>query len=454
MPSTCGFKDPVTGLRDCPEPRWKAGATYCSHHEAVYREMRRTAKANGDVTPSRKTPAFTGVKVTLSDAPVSTGDRTHEYIVNPELGALWNCELAGMAQGDPGGAFLFFGPAGSGKTDGAEALAAMTGLEFTAVDAASMTDPEAWFGTREIVVQDGVAVTDYRPSVFAESIQKPGVTYIDEITRCRPEGINILIPVLDHTRKVTNPLTGEIIHRHPQNIIIMGGNVGVNFVGTNAVDPAFWTRATKVEFNYLPEDEEKKVLMDATGVDIDTAYVLVRFANDTRQKAQNDDEFTAISTRELLTTAKRVARGLDRDLAVKFEILMGTSNEGGNASLRNELNNIWNGVRAAKDPSNAPKAPAAGPTASTSSDWTCPTHGTVKVIPAGTSAKTGKAYASFRACGSFGCPMTEDNSKNIPNASIKQSQAAAGTAGLVCGDCGHTNPPGRTTICSNCGSTL
>ena len=465
----CGFKNPVSGLRDCYEERWKVGATYCAAHEKEYREMKRQAKAGGTSIPrAPRKPAFTGISAAPADAPEGTGLRTHKYVVNPELGALWNAEMAGMAK-RPGSAMLWIGPSGSGKTDGAEALAAQSKLDFTKVDAGSMTDPEAWFGTREIVVQDGVAVTDYHPSGFVESIQKPGVTFIDEITRCRPEGINVLIPVIDHTRQVTNPLTGEIIHRHPQNLIIMAGNVGVNFVGTNAVDPAFWTRATKVVFDYLPEDMEKQVVMEASGCDLDTAYVLVQFAGDSRAKARNDDEFTAISTRELIRTGQRVADGLDRDLAVKFEILNGVSDEGGSSSIRKQLESIWNGKRAMRDPS-TPKVPdpTSSPTsgsgssasASTLRGWVCPAHGTVKVIPAGTSAKTGKPYASFKACGTFGCQATEDNTGNgtyappkpptVNGAPVKPKASPPS----VCGDCGVPQPIGRTTICISCGATL
>ena len=36
-------------------------------------------------------------------------------------------------------------------------------------------------------------------------------------------------------------------------------------------------------------------------------------------------------------------------------------------------------------------------------EWTCPLHGTRKVIPAGVSKKTGKPYGSFVACGENNC---------------------------------------------------
>jgi MoxR-like ATPase len=370
--------------------------------------------------------------------------------VNRELRALWNAAIVGATK-RPAGNFLFVGPSGSGKTDGAESLALESGLEFTKCDAASMTDPEAWFGTREIVVQDGVAVTDYRPSAFIESIQKPGVTFIDEINRCRDEGRQILLPVLDYTRAVMNPLTGEIVHRHPQNYIVMAGNVGLAFTGTSAIDPAFWTRATTVEFEYIDEASERHIVESAAGCDAETAYVLVRFAVDSRQRAAADDEFPAISTREIISAGQRVADGLSRDLAVKFDILNHVSSEGGTASIRNELESIWTGVRAAKIPG-APAAPATAagdPPAAAASTWVCPAHKSVKVIPAGVSQRTGKPYSSFKACGVFGCPNTESNSQ-APAA----AQKAAGNTVVLCASCNIPQPAGRTTICVSCGAAL
>ncbi len=454
--TTCGFKNTATGIRDCENPRWKVGATYCKQHEDEYRAMRRGAPAG---TP--QTPRMT---ITLDDIVIPEG-RTHTYIVPKELNSLWDSAMVGATK-RPAGNFLFIGPPGSGKTDGAEELARASSLDFTKIDAASMTDPEAWFGTREIVVEDGVAVTDYKPSIFIESIQKPGITFIDEINRCRDEGRNIIIPIIDHTRAVVNPLTGEIIHRHPQNFIIMAGNVGLAFTGTSAIDPAFWTRADVVEFEYIEQDIERAVVAQASGCDVETAYVLVRFAVDSRARAANDEEFPAISTRELINTGQRVADGLQRDLAVKFGILNHVSKEGGNSSLRNELQNIWNGVRTAKPPTASPEpqgfvgqAPVGTygqPPPRQPASWVCPDHNVVKTVPAGVSVKTNKPYSAFKACSVYGCPNTETNTKG----GVGGGKVAApiistpSGAGIRCQDCGTVNPTGRNTICISCGSSL
>ena len=46
----------------------------------------------------------------------------------------------------------------------------------------------------------------------------------------------------------------------------------------------------------------------------------------------------------------------------------------------------------------ATSAHTAVPTSHASSGWTCPTHGLVKVVPAGVSKRTGKAYPAFEVC--------------------------------------------------------
>ena len=43
-------------------------------------------------------------------------------------------------------------------------------------------------------------------------------------------------------------------------------------------------------------------------------------------------------------------------------------------------------------------APSHAPSATASSGWTCPTHGLVKVVPAGVSKRTGKSYPAFEVC--------------------------------------------------------
>lgn len=57
-------------------------------------------------------------------------------------------------------------------------------------------------------------------------------------------------------------------------------------------------------------------------------------------------------------------------------------------------------IAKAPSPSANGSAPQAAPA---DPGWTCPVHGTSKVIPAGISRKTNKPYAAFVVCGMGGC---------------------------------------------------
>jgi MoxR-like ATPase len=373
-----------------------------------------------------------------SDAEVA---HSHQYVPMPELLELERTMVEG-AKKRPAGNMIFTGPSGCGKTDAARDFAARIGLPYTKIDAASMTDPESWFGTRELVIKDGVAVTEYRPSAFIESIQRPGVTLIDEVTRVVDRHRNILLPIIDHTRAVLNPLTGEVVQRHPMNFIIMAGNVGMAFTGTTNVDPAFYNRARHIEFDYIDVENEQRIVKDAGGCDAEDAFVLVRFATDTRAKARMNPDHTPISTRQLIEMSRDIADGMSRDLTVKLNVLNNASDEGAPQSIRQELVAIWNGVRDLKMPQPVVAKPRV---TEADSGWVCPTHGTSKIVPAGVSKVTGKPYASFRACGAMGCSITEDR--------VQPRNPAQGTTSKVCGSCGDANAPGLT-YCVSCGIKL
>lgn len=269
----------------------------------------------------------------------------HPYVPHAEMVSVFKAVVAhAEATGEHPMNLIFIGPSGSGKTEGAAFLADQLGLPFTKVDAAAMTDPESWFGTREVVVKDGVSVTAYRPSTFVEALGQPGVLLIDEVNRVRDEHRNILLPLTDGSYRVTNPLTGDVVVRHPQCYIIMSGNRGLAFTGTYPVDPALTTRAATVLFDYLAPDVETAIAVTATGVSTDYARLFVRFAAEVRNRAKVDPELMPVSTREVLMACRFVAAGLDPDTAAHVAIINGTSDEGDAASAAATLKAIWVGI--------------------------------------------------------------------------------------------------------------
>ncbi len=306
------------------------------------------------VLPDFRSPALERAKAAAAEVEASGEElvsdeemdlSSHAYRPIPGLIELWTAVTKSAEDGADPINLMFLGPSGCGKTVGARFLASLVGLPFTKVDAAAMTDPESWFGTREVTVQDGVSVTTYRPSSFVQAIERPGVLLIDEMNRVKDEHRNVTLPLLDDTHRVTNPLTGDVVIRDPYCFVIMTGNRGLQFTGTYAIDPALMTRAAVVEFDYADEASEMLIAQEATGCDEETARLFVRFATESRSRAKTDPDFAPISTREVMKACQLVSKGLSTDLAATYVILNGASPEGGPQSIRQSLANIWAGIR-------------------------------------------------------------------------------------------------------------
>lgn len=273
---------------------------------------------------------------------------------NPEALATFAAASMVADEGGMPANLLWIGPSGSGKTEQARALARKAGLSFTKIDSPSMTDPEAWFGTREVIVVDGAPQTVVNDSAFVTAIQKPGVLLLDEFNRVSDAVRQIILGATDDTRQITNPLTGRPIERHPLCVIVMTANVGLQFTGTYAIDPAFYTRSLTTVFGYLDAKRETALAISRTGVEQEIAALFVRFANETRERNKSNEDFPPLSTREVLTACGLVAKGLDADIAARQAMINAKPADGGAESIQGQLEMIWTGIH--------PKAQAAGPT--------------------------------------------------------------------------------------------
>lgn len=306
-----------------------------------YAKRRATAKP-AKVAPKVEVPAI------VPGGPLTTA--ATDYRPNRDVVATFAAIQMIAESGGVAPNMLFLGPSGSGKTEAARDLARRAGLAFTKIDAPAMTDPEAWFGTREVVVENGAPKTVFNESQFVAALTQPGVLLIDEGNRVSDAVRNILLGLLDDSRSVTNPLTGQVIVRDPKCYIIITGNAGLAFTGTYAIDPAFYTRALTTRFDYLGVLEETALAQSRTGCDGDTARLFVRFADETRQRARSVEDFPPISTREVITACALVAKGLDASVAAHQVMINAAPSEGGPESIQGQLEMIWTGIRDVANP--------------------------------------------------------------------------------------------------------
>jgi MoxR-like ATPase len=363
--NTCGAKKPLGDFTKLTSS-YDGHAHICRECAAKQRAAKRAAGAAGGpyripkflVRPIGYGSVAGTIDPTATTEPQSEASPEDEKVIRKaakldafiqpkEVIATWAAVQLIVEKGGLASNLLFKGPSGCGKSESAEDLARRAGLPFYKIDAPSITDPEAWFGTREVIDGEKGPVTVYHESLFAKAIQTPCVLLIDEVNRVSDAVRQIILGLTDKSRQVTNPLTGLPLHRDPKCFIIMTANVGLAFTGTYAIDPAFLTRSLTTNFGYLDKATETALAVARHGVAPSVASLFVRFADETRQRAKSDEDFPPISTREVLAACELAAQGLDLAYAAHQAIINGASEEGAAESVRAALEFIWKGIATA-----------------------------------------------------------------------------------------------------------
>ena len=96
-----------------------------------------------------------------------------------------------------------------------------------------------------------------------EAIDHPDVRYLiflDELNRCPESARNALMPALDSTRRVFHPIENRFIPVGENIQFIAAVNRGNEFSGTFGIDAAQLDRFAPLQMDYLPQEEEIKLL--------------------------------------------------------------------------------------------------------------------------------------------------------------------------------------------------
>lgn len=163
---------------------------------------------------------------------------------------------------------LLDGPQGSGKTVLAREVARALDLEYVFFNCSAVFEATDFLATMQLRATSGGGVetvwveTDILRA-FERARQEPKrrfLVFLDEFNRCREMARNGIMPALDSTRRMYNPVNGHI-EPIPDNVLwIAAVNNGDQFSGTTAVDPAQLDRFAPVKVDYPPEDDETRIL--------------------------------------------------------------------------------------------------------------------------------------------------------------------------------------------------
>lgn len=188
-----------------------------------------------------------------------------------------------------------------------------TAIRLTKMDCPTVTDPQKWFGRREV----DATGTHYHKSDFIEAVERGDVILLDEVTRLHPHLHNPVMTLLDGSNSVALSDLNVTISRHPQTVFLATANIGAQYGGTHRMDWAMRERfPNAIERGFPPREDEILVITSRTGCDEDGAARLVDIALRTRQMFEAGNLRAPISTRTLIAAAWWVASGLNEQQAL------------------------------------------------------------------------------------------------------------------------------------------
>ncbi len=209
---------------------------------------------------------------------------------------------------------LLKGPTGCGKTRFIERMAYDLGLPLITVSChedLSAADLVGRFLFRE-------NQTTWQDGPLTLAVRFGGICYLDEIVEARNDTTVIIHSLSDHRRILYIDKTQEVLHAHPDFMMVLSYNPGYQNV-TKELKESTKQRFAALTFGYPPPETEARIIATETGLPLEAARPLADMAARIRNlKGYGLNE--GVSTRLLVYAAKFIQAGLAPAAAAQVAI--------------------------------------------------------------------------------------------------------------------------------------
>jgi len=143
---------------------------------------------------------------------------------------------------------------------------------------------------------------------LARAVRSGSICYLDEVVEARKDTTVVIHPLCDDRRVLPMEKHGELLEAPDEFCMAISYNPGYQSV-LKDLKQSPRQRFVALEFNYPEAEVERKIVVRETSVDDDTARLLVKFAEMTRNlKGNGLDE--GASTRLLVHAGKLIQSGV------------------------------------------------------------------------------------------------------------------------------------------------
>ncbi len=213
---------------------------------------------------------------------------------------------------------LVQGMHGSGKSTHIEQVAARLNWPCIRVNFDSQITRLDLVGKDVITIKDGKQITEFKEGIIPFALQNNVALVFDEYDAIRPDVSFVIHRLLEEEGKFSLLEENRVIDPSENfrifatsNTLGLGDDLGI-YHGTNLINQAQMDRFNIVEtLNYLSEEKEIEILRSKISSlsdekHKDTAKLMVKVANLTRQSFKNGDLSNLISLRTLISWGKNI----------------------------------------------------------------------------------------------------------------------------------------------------